>query len=157
MVETQSRIAMLQLRHFMILLVAAVGFPLAAQEPTKAAREKLVGVWAGYVVEGKGENPNQGPVKLELTITKDLIKSRQFKGKQPLDLGEGTFEITLNRFPNHLDGNKKLSNPNRKEIWLGIYQIEGDTLKWCVGRRTRPGEFASKRGAFLLILKRKKP
>ncbi len=101
----------------------------AAQEPGKAAREKLVGVWDGYAVEGKGEKPNQGAVKLELTISKDFIKAKQFKGKETFDLGEGTFEILLDSTPSRLDGNKKLDNPNRKEVWLGIYQLEGDTLK----------------------------
>jgi len=127
---------------------------LIAQETAQMAREKLTGVWNGYAAEGKGENPDRGAVKLELTITKDLIKARQFKGKDALDMGEGTFAIQLDKSPRHLDGDKKLDNPNRKEIWLGIYQLEGDTLRWCVGRKTRPTEFATKQGAFLLILKR---
>lgn len=138
-----------------LVLVGCCGVSLTAQEPDKAARDKLVGVWSGFAVEGKGENPNRGPVKLELTITKDLIKARQFKDQKTLDLGEGTFEIRLDKAPNQLDGNKKLDNPDRKEIWLGIYQLEGDTLKWCVGRKTRPTEFETTKGAFLLILKRK--
>lgn len=129
--------------------------PLGAQESAQSLREKLVGVWAGYAVEGKGENPDRGPVKLELTVSSDLMKARQFKGKEIVDLGEGTFEIQPDKSPAHLDGNKKLDNPNRKEIWLGIYRIEGETLKWCVGRKVRPTEFETKQGAFLLILKRK--
>lgn len=129
--------------------------PLGAQEPANSARKDLVGVWAGYAVEGKGENPDRGPVKLELTVSPDSIKARQWKGKEVIDLGEGTFEIQPDKSPAHLDGNKKLDNPNRKEIWLGIYRIEGDTLKWCVGRKARPTEFETKQGAFLLILKRK--
>lgn len=126
-------------------------------KPLPKACEDLVGVWTGYAVEGKGEKPNQGPVKLELTISKDRIQARQFKGKNVLDLGEGTLEIQLDQSPNRLDGNKKLDNPNRKEIWLGIYQQDGDTLKWCVGRKARPTEFETKQGAFLLILQRKNP
>lgn len=136
------------------LLVCVSFIPLGAQ-PATSAREKLIGVWYGFAVEGKGENPNQGPVKVELTITKDLIIGKQFKGTQPFELGEGTFELTLEKTPHYLDGNKKLDNPNRKEIWLGIYQLDGDTLKWCVGRKSRPTEFETKQGSFLLILKRK--
>src|SRR5581483_6096487 len=45
---------------------------LIALQPTRTARDKLVGVWNGYAVEGKGENPDRGPVKIELTITQDL-------------------------------------------------------------------------------------
>jgi uncharacterized protein (TIGR03067 family) len=125
-----------------------------SQEP---ARAQLVGVWNGYAVEGKGDNLNQGPVKLELKISPELIQAKQFKGEEVLDLGEGTFEIVHDKSPHHLDGNKKLANPKRKEVWLGIYRLEGDTLYWCVGRRTRPAEFETKEGAFLLILKRNSP
>lgn len=141
-------------RLFSIFGLFAISIPLAAQEAGQAAREKLVGVWNGYVVEGKGENPNKGPVKLELTISKDLIRAKQFKGGKDFDLGEGTYEILLSKSPNHLDGNKKLGNGNRKQTWVGIYRLDGDTLKWCVGRKERPLEFETKRGVFLLILKR---
>ncbi len=125
-----------------------------AQDSDKSAREKLAGVWAGFAVEGKGETPDRGAVKLELIISKDLIKAKQFKGKDSFDLGEGTYEILQSKSPNHLDGKKKLDNPNRKDIWLGIYHLDGDTLKWCVGKKARPTEFETKQGSFLLILKR---
>jgi uncharacterized protein (TIGR03067 family) len=138
-------------------MAVVLAVSVSAPEPADVAREKLVGIWAGYAVEGKGENPNRGAVKLELTITKDLIKATQFKGNDAFDLGQGTFAIRLDKSPAHLDGEKKLDNPNRKEIWLGIYQLEGDTLKWCVGRKSRPTEFETKQGSFLLILKRKRP
>lgn len=90
-----------------------------------------------------------------MTITKDHIKAKQFKGLNIVDLGENTLEITLDKSPNHLDGDKKIDNPKRKEIWLGIKQLDGDTLRWCVDKKTRPTEFEAKQGAFLLILKRK--
>jgi uncharacterized protein (TIGR03067 family) len=136
------------------LVAILISTTLVAQEPEKAARGKLVGVWRGFAVHGKGEKPNEGAVEMELTITANLIKAKQFKGEDILDLGEGAFEIQLDKAAHQLDGNKKLDNPNRKEIWLGIYLLEGDTLKWCVGRKARPSEFETKQGAFLLILKR---
>jgi len=41
-----------------------------AQTPDEQAeRARFVGVWRGFTVEGKGETPDRGPVKLELTIT----------------------------------------------------------------------------------------
>ncbi len=130
--------------------VSSVG----GEEPAAVAREKLIGVWTGYAVEGKGEKPDQGPVKVELTISRERIEAKEFKGENIVDLGEGSFEIALDESPHRLDGKKKTANPKRKEIWLGIYQLDGDTLKWCVGRKTRPAEFETKKGAFLLILKR---
>jgi len=136
------------------LIVATLVAPGPAQESADKAREKLIGKWAGYAVNGKGEKPNEGPVKIDLTITKDLIKATGYKGKAPMDLGQGTFDLKLDKTPFHLDGDKKLDNPNRKEIWLGIYRLDGDTLKWCVRKKSRPTEFETKDGAFLLILKR---
>lgn len=142
--------------RFVLTFALFVGSSAWGQEATEKDRARLVGVWSGYAVNGKGEKPNEGPVKIELTITRDLIKAKQFKGPNTLDLGEGRFEIKLDKTPNHLDGDKKLDNPNRKEVWLGIYQLDGDTLKWCVKRKGRPTEFATGDGAFLLILKRQK-
>ncbi len=140
---------------FCIVLAGSCGLPVQAQEGDAKERERLVGTWTGYAVEGRGENPDRGPVKLELVITKELIKAKQFKGKDAFDLGSGTFAIRKENSMNLLDGDKKLDNPNRKEIWLGIYQLEGDTFKWCVGKKARPSEFETTKGAFLLILKRK--
>ncbi|MBI1833172.1 MAG: TIGR03067 domain-containing protein [Planctomycetes bacterium] len=124
------------------------------QEPVDKERAKLVGVWVGYAVKGKGENPERGGVKIELIITKDTIKGVGFKGKERVDLGIGTYQLKLDKMPFQMDGDKKLDNPNRKEIHLGIYQLDGDSLKWRVGRKERPTEFDGKDDAFLLILKR---
>ena len=39
--------------------------------------------------------------------------------------------------------------------YVGIYTHEGDTLKWCVSpQQARPQTFETKKGQFLLILKR---
>jgi hypothetical protein len=35
-----------------------------------AQRKQLAGTWKGFAVEGKGEKPDTGPVKLELVILK---------------------------------------------------------------------------------------
>lgn len=147
------------MRHLAHCTLAVVFFlcahaGLAQQEKESKARESLVGTWLGFAVGGKGEKPNEGPVKIELKITKENIQGFGFKGKDKNDLGAGTFTLKLDQAPNHLDGDKKLDNPNRKEVWLGIYELDGDTLKWCVGRKKRPTEFETRDGAFLLILKR---
>jgi uncharacterized protein (TIGR03067 family) len=139
-----------------LLVAFLTAFATMQTVAAQTDRDKLVGTWLGYAVAGKGETPDQGPVKLELVITKELIKARQFKGKDVLDLGEGTFLLDLGKAPNIMDATKKLDNPNRKETWVGIYNLDGDTLKWCVGRKVRPTEFATGQGAFLIILKRQK-
>jgi uncharacterized protein (TIGR03067 family) len=137
--------------------VGALAVRTVGEDPVQQAREQLIGTWRGYVVVGKGEQPDRGPVHLELTITRDRIKAIQFQGGEEVDLGEGTFEMQLEPSPRVLDAQKKLANPNRREEWLGIYELQGDTLKWCVARRTRPQVFETRESAFLMILRRTGP
>lgn len=136
------------------VLGAADGAKPAADEA--AERAKFVGVWKGYAVEGKGENPDRGPVKLELTITETTIRGIEIKGQQRVDHGEGQFTLDLAVDPKHLDG-KQVNERGRGRAYIGIYKWEGDALWWCVTpQKTRPTTFETKRGQFLLILRRDK-
>lgn len=126
-----------------------------AVEPDPADEvKKFTGTWKGYVVDGKGEKPNQGPVKLEITVKGDTITAVQQGSK---DLGEGTFTLKLLKDQKQIDAVRS-KNPGKGQTFLGIYSLEGDTLKWCVTTRKkeRPTEFITKTGQFLLILKRDK-
>jgi len=125
-----------------------------AQPPTQADELKLFqGTWRGFVVEGRGENPNRGPLELELTVKGNTMSA--FDVREKKSLGEGTFM---------LDPNKKLKeitatgsvNMARSRTYKGIYELNGDTLRWCVDNINQgpPTEFISRRGQFLLILKR---
>lgn len=138
-------------------LTLLLTLPLAAAEPDEAAaRKALVGVWNGYTVEGTGEQPDRGPVKIQITITEKTIKGVQFQGERTIDHGEGTFTLALTNQPAGLDASKPRGN-NNVDSWVGIYSLQGDTLKWCVRKKDRPTEFATKDKAFLLILKRQPP
>ena len=46
------------------------------------------------------------------------------------------------------------SGPNAGEVCLGIYQLEGETLQWCVSNRPgqRPSGMATGNGNWLLVL-----
>jgi uncharacterized protein (TIGR03067 family) len=136
-----------------LLLGCSIRLGFAADANEQAERKKLTGVWRGFTVEGKGEHPDRGPVKLELTITERTIKGLQFKGAEVIDHGEGTYELGLTNTPPTLDGTKPRGR-NNKDVWLGVYSLEGDTLKWCVRKQSRPSEFETKDKAFLLILRR---
>lgn len=116
--------------------------------------KKLAGVWKGYVVDGKGEKPNQGPVKLEITVKGDTITALQDGSK---DLGEGTFTLKIHKDEKQIDAVRS-KNPGKGQAFSGIYSLDGDTLKWCVSTRKkdRPTDFITKTGQFLLILKREK-
>jgi uncharacterized protein (TIGR03067 family) len=117
----------------------------------------LEGTWRGWVVEGKGETPDRGPVHLELVVRGDRITARRLDGKDGPGLGEGTFKLAVAGKLRTIDATRS-SAPGKGRTHQGIYTLEGDTLRWCVSNPNgeRPGDFVTKRGQFLLILKRQK-
>ncbi len=139
----------------LVSVASRVSAPSGAGAPDNAERQKLCGLWKGYTVEGKGENPDTGPVKIELTITEKTIHGIQIQGDKRVDQGVGEYMLNPGASPHGLDASKT-NERGRKESYIGIYSIEGDTLKWCVGRKDRPTSFESTKGQFLLILKRDK-
>lgn len=119
-------------------------------------RAKFVGVWKGFAVEGKGENPDRGPVQLEITVTEKTMHGIQIKGGERIDHGEGNYTLALGADPKQLDAAKTVQR-GRGQAFVGIYELDGDTLKWCVSpQKVRPTTFETKKGQFLLILKRSK-
>ena len=124
----------------------------AASEPD--ARKQLIGIWRGYAVEGKGETPDRGPAKLQLTITEKSIHGIEIKAGERVDHGEGAFTLDLAADPKVLDASQT-GERGRARAYLGIYKLEGDTLKWCVSpQKKRPATFETGKGQFLMILKR---
>jgi uncharacterized protein (TIGR03067 family) len=138
-------------------LFASVAYSLAA-DPAKAdseQRRKMAGTWKGFAVEGKGENPDRGPVKLELVITERTIHGIEKKGEGQIDHGTGEYVLDLGAKPAALDASNS-GERGRKDAWVGIYQLDGDVLRWCVAKKERPTTFETVKGQFLLILKRDK-
>jgi uncharacterized protein (TIGR03067 family) len=142
-------------------LAAAASAVLAGERPSKATEEKaerakFVGLWKGFTVEGKGENPDRGPVRLEITVTEKTMHGIQIKEDGDIDHGVGEYTLDLAADPAWLDA-AKTNARGRKQAYTGIYKLEGDTLKWCVSpQKVRPETFETKKGQFLVILKRDK-
>jgi uncharacterized protein (TIGR03067 family) len=139
-----------------VALLLGAAYRSGAAEPDLSDDvKKVAGTWKGYVVDGRGEKPNQGPVKLEITVKGDTITAVQDGSK---DLGEGTFTLKLAKSEKQMDA-VRTKNPGKGQTFLGIYSLDGDTLKWCVSprKKDRPTDFITKTGQFLLILKREKP
>jgi uncharacterized protein (TIGR03067 family) len=139
-----------------VLLVCGPLSGPAGADDAPAEVPKLDGVWRGFTVLGKGENPDRGPVHLELTIKGDHIDAKRLDG-QSLPMTEGTYTIVPGK-PMQMDGTETNAR-GRKRVYLGICELTGDTLKWCVAtpRNERPTDFETKRPQFLVILKRQKP
>lgn len=141
----------------------------ATDELVRAVRAmpSLDGLWRGWIVEGRGENPNGGMMQLELAITGNRIAGREIKllegGSQPAgasansvpDLGVGTLVTTGNGRGGFFDA-MYLTGPHSGQTCLGIYRLEGDVLHWCATNRSgqRPDIFSSGNGCYLMIMHR---
>jgi uncharacterized protein (TIGR03067 family) len=124
--------------------IAVAQFAVAADHAE--GRKDLSGSWKGAVENGATGH--------ELTFTAELISATK-DGKQ--DLGAGTFTVDQSTKPWSMDA-VRTKGGKEGQLNLGIYSLEGDTLKWCVdpAGKERPTKFATEGGNFLLVLKRVK-
>ena len=151
----------MKIRHNLKVMVFAILGVLGTPHPSSRAdeasvRKQLSGTWTGFVVDGRGQRIDRGPVSLELVITPKSIKSKPGAKE---DLGEGTYRLGQAKDARNLDATRT-SNPRKGEVFLGIYAVDGDTLKWCTANpgRPRPTEFITKPGSgqFYMVMKRQK-
>lgn len=111
---------------FLVFLAGTLSAGWAA-DAAQDDKQKLIGTWTG----------NWGPLKVTLTITATEITAVDENGKK--DMGAGTYVI--DPVKKHLDATRT-RGPDAMGTHLGIYQLEGDVLKWCVNRpkQGRPAE-----------------
>lgn len=115
---------------------------------------RLEGVWRGWIVGPRGNNESE----MELTITGNRMEGKdlsQRSGGGNEGLGTGTFAITGNGASGNLDADGTAS-PHRGKHYLGIYQLDGDTLRWCISVHDgqRPRTLASGDGSYLMVLRK---
>ncbi len=128
----------------------------AANAGGRAGQATLTGTWRGWVVRGRGEQPNEGEMEIELTITGNRIVGRELGTRRaPGGIGSGTFTIDGDGKSGNLDS-EGTSGPQDGRTYLGIYELNGNTLRWCVSNRgrQRPEQLATDRGNYLLVLNR---
>lgn len=116
----------------------------------------LAGVWRGWVVRGTGEDPNSGEMEIELTITDNRMVAKELGTQRaPGGLGAGTFTVMGATAGGMLDADGT-EGPQTGRHYQGIYELHGDTLRWCVSNRgrQRPTTMATDRGNYLMILHR---
>ena len=136
----------------------AIGAEKAAEQGAgakNASRPDLNGVWQGFVVEGKGEQPDQGPTHLELTIKGNRISSNRLDGEGG-SLGNGTYTITVGRF--YLIDATESRSRGKGRTYQGICKFGPDLMKWCTATpgNPRPTNFETKGQQILLVLKRQR-
>ena len=125
------------------VLVALAPLGLAADKEAEA-REALLGKWKGGV--------DNGATGHELTFTLEDVSGNR-DGKQ--NLGAGTFTIDQSTTPWSMDA-VRTQGGRRGGLNLGIYSLEGNTLKWCVdpSGKNLPTEFSTSSGNFLQMVER---
>jgi uncharacterized protein (TIGR03067 family) len=128
-------------------------------EGAQAEMKRLAGTWEGYAVEGRGERPDRGPVHLRLIIDGDKISAVDLGSPDKnKDMGKGAYKLDPGQELKQIDATGIVLPGKREKTYPGIYELDGDTLKWCVDNRAkeRPAEFRTIGGKYLLILKRQK-
>jgi uncharacterized protein (TIGR03067 family) len=150
------------MRAFVLFLIGLASGHLSIRDGcAQEAKDKspdfkaLQGVWRGWVVEGKGKRIDEGFVNVELTIKGDTIVAKSLGGMKDGPLGEGTYQLSVAGDKKIMDGTRTV-NPSKGKSYLGICELEGDTLRWCVANPglDRPTEMLSRKGQFLMVLKR---
>ena len=135
---------------------------VAADEPKagdRAAVEQLRGSWRPESVTESGRRLTGA----DLEAYKGMTLTIQ-EGKSTLRAADGTvlsaceLEVDAGRDPKTFDA-KEVEGPGVGRIYKGVWEVEGDTLKWCFSTNDRPKGFEHKDAAdfFLLVLKRQKP
>jgi uncharacterized protein (TIGR03067 family) len=143
-------------------LILAAGLLLATPDSQKTDLEKLQGAWltVSLVSEGKtvvDENhpPKPGPV------LKLIYEGNQWIVKVGDKIvGTGKIKIDSAKTPKEIDILDESGTINDKAK-LAIYELEGDTFKYCIGPagKPRPAEFSAREGSgnALIVSRREKP
>lgn len=117
-------------------------------------RKQLLGTWEGAVVGDEHTGARRATIR-ELTITLDRISATDGDGRS---LGEGSYRLAEEGGLLTIDATG-VSGPAMGQTMLGIWKLEGDTLRWCSANagKPRPGEFKTRSsGPYLMVLTRRK-
>ena len=135
---------------------STVGAAGAQDDTSKKEMKKLEGTWATVSIEAAGQK----------VTDEDKIKTRKLttKGeKYTLKVGDetvqGTIKINATKKPKTIDV-KPDSGTNKGKTLLGIYELDGDSLKICLALpdKDRPAAFATaaENGQQLVVYKQGK-
>jgi uncharacterized protein (TIGR03067 family) len=138
-----------------ILLIAGLVVAEARSKETLSKNDlaKLQGSWRVVAGESKGKPKPEDAVKdLKWIVKGNMITLKGDEGKN----FELRFKINATKKPKTID----VINPERKETVQGIYQLDKDTWKLCVGvpGEKRPADFKTREdlNTALFVLEREK-
>jgi uncharacterized protein (TIGR03067 family) len=115
--------------------------------------EALQGTWRVEKLTARGkEVPPEKAKAITFVIERDAVK-RLVNGVDRKD--PATLKVDASKKPAQID---LVPAKEGDPTMLGIYELDGDTLRWCFSAKKRPAKFEAPTGgdATLLILKRVK-
>ena len=134
------------LRLWGVLLVAGAALAIAAddkKDDAKAELKKFEGTWQLVSSEPEGEKAPAEAIKTAKATAKGNKVTLSVGGKEIMEL---TFTVDPTKKPKTIDSTAT-SGPDKGKKSLGIYEIEGDTLKICYNEKERPKDFSAKKGS----------
>jgi uncharacterized protein (TIGR03067 family) len=145
--------------HWQLLISVLV---VATGGERKSDVDKLQGTWVAVSIESDGKMVPEEKVKNVNMVIKDDTMSLTTggPGRQP---PPGKYKLDEKKKPTTIDitaGGRDGSGKKTDDVVPGIYELNGDTLKICLGLpgKDRPTELSAKEGAkkTLYTYKRKK-
>jgi uncharacterized protein (TIGR03067 family) len=135
---------------------------VAADEPKageRAAVEQLQGVWRPESVTESGRRLTGVDLEAYTGMTLTIQD-----GKTTLKAADGTvvsaceLKVDAGRDPKTFDA-KEVEGLGVGTIYKGVWEVKGDTLKWCFSTKALPKGFESKEGTgvVMMVLRRQKP
>jgi uncharacterized protein (TIGR03067 family) len=144
------------------LSILAAGFLVAAapapDDAVKKEMAKLEGTWSVTALTNDGKKGKDEDIRKIRVI----LKGDNYTAKVgDMVVEGGTWTIDPTRKPKSIDATATSGDDKGKKS-LGIYELDGDTLKMCfgpAGKDERPKEFESKEGSKyeMGVYKRDKP
>lgn len=138
-----------------ILLIAAAD---TEEEAVKKDTQALQGIWSfsSLIVDGDDKVADGTLKDVSLEFLESNLVFKAGENKLPLQ-----FRIYPSTTPKGIDFTFKKPSENAKEgeTLEGVYELDGDDLKFCVMQpggtfKQRPVEFSGKEGKILVVLQR---
>jgi uncharacterized protein (TIGR03067 family) len=148
--EKSMRIALVTLLCAFGLVVSG-GTGTRADDKADVEKElkKFQGAWTFESSESGGQKRPADQLK-DLVLTFDGAKHTIKNGTKVIEVG--TQKLDLSKSPKAIDVTVT-EGPNKGAVRLGIYEIDGDTMRACfdMGGKKRPTEFESPPGSETLL------